>query len=279
MTARLPDFIIIGTMKSGTTSLFRWLGDIEGVTLPEVKEPGFFARPDLWPHGLADYSGLFAAASHEQVTGEASVIYTDPRQARGAATRIAEALPDVRLICVLRNPLQRLRSHYRHEVQRGRERRPLLQALADGENPYIQLSLYHSALEPYLDLFPSERRLILRFEDLVATGSSGFGEVLSYLGLPPGSVPDAHHNETAVKRGFTAPVRTMWEMGLLDRLQWLPRPIRRAGYRLLTVDSGQYRKLMQSSDREDIPSEVEEAIWADVSELEKRLGKGSWWNR
>ena len=279
MTARLPDFIIIGTMKSGTTSLFRWIGDIEGVTLPKVKEPGFFAQPDLWPDGLRDYADLFASAPRGQITGEASVIYTDPIHSPGAAARIAEALPDVRLICVLRNPLPRLRSHYRHEVQRGRERRPLLQALADANNPYVRLSLYHSALEPYLELFPPERRLILRFENLVATAGSGFGEVLRYLGLPAGSVPDVRHNETAVKRGFTAPVRAMWEVGLLDRLQWLPRPVRAAGYRLLTVDSGRYRKLMHSSDSEELPSGVEKTIWADVSELEKRLGGGSWWSR
>ena len=84
-----------------------------------MKEPVFFSDETAWNRGTDWYRSLFAESAPGSLTGEASVEYTDPAVADTAAARIAATIPDARLVCLLRDPIDRLRSHYRHEVQRG----------------------------------------------------------------------------------------------------------------------------------------------------------------
>src|SRR6185295_16842547 len=119
---RLPDFLIIGAAKSGTTALYRWLDQHPDVWLPETKEPHFFGRDKIWANGLDWYAALFEAAPAGAITGEASTTLTSHRLAHRAAERVASVVPDARLIYVLREPISRMRSHYALYVRTGAER-------------------------------------------------------------------------------------------------------------------------------------------------------------
>ncbi|MGI8804183.1 MAG: sulfotransferase domain-containing protein, partial [Thermoleophilaceae bacterium] len=126
----LPDFLIIGAQKAGTSSLFRWLGESPGVELPEAKEVHFF---DIqFKRGVDWYREQFPAGSsgtlgrRRTLTGEASPYYLFHPL---APERIREVLPEVRLLALLRDPVDRAVSHYYHELGNGFEDLPLAVAL------------------------------------------------------------------------------------------------------------------------------------------------------
>ena len=229
---RLPDFVVIGTMKSGTTTLYRWLDEQPGVRLPEVKEPNFFCDDEAFRRGTAGYAARFAGVPRDVLTGEASVRYTDPACSAASAARLGAVLPEARLVCVLRDPVSRLRSHYRHEVQRGRERRPLPEALAEPDNAYLRRSCYERALAPWAGGFPADRLHVECFERLFGS-EEAWDSLLRFLGLPPAPRPATVHNVTAAKDAFTPSMLALWEKGLVPSVSRVPRPVRRLARRVL----------------------------------------------
>lgn len=273
---RLPNFIIVGTMKSGTTTLWRWLEDQPELALSPTKEPHFFSRE--WGRGVDWYTGLFAGAPPERLVGEASASYTSPEHAAVVVDRITELLPEVRLICLLRHPIERLRSHVRHEIQRGRERDTLTAAVTRPGNPYVGHSLYGRCLGPYLDRFAPERLCVVRFEDLVGEGAPAWPVILRHLGLVERAAPATVHNVTADKVQFSAPLLFLWERGLLRGIDHLPRSIRRVGKRVLTRSGRGYDEQLSGASG-PLPTAVEAAIWEDTDRLTSRLGWKPWGGR
>lgn len=268
-------FIILGAKKCATTSLFHWLGEHPDVHLSRGKEPGFFSDDEQWQRGVGWYDSLFAGAEEHQITGEAGN-YANAHAASVAITRTQAVVPDVRLIYIVREPLRRLRSEYRHEIQRGREHRPLATALTDPGTRYVANSCYHRLIAPWLDAF-GEQVLIVRFEDLVGPREHAWRQVLAHLGLEPVPRPETVHNRTRDRPRFTALFRWLWEHGLDRPLSRLPRPVRRLGRRLLLRDDAEYRRLLEESRTAPIPPAVRRRIQQDVSRLEQRLGRGRLW--
>lgn len=244
--------------------------------LPAVKEPDFFVRAERWRRGLGWYAGLFDDAPPELLTGEASASYTNPKLCRLAAGRISATLPDVRLIYLLRSPIERLRSHYRHELQRGRERRPFGDALRDPLNPYVPRSLYFNCLEPYIELFSRDQICVVRFEDLIDEKAAGWSQVLRHLGVPDRSPPRTALNVTVQKAQYRRTLLWLWERRLVGPVARLPGPVRRVGKRLLTSRNTQYENRLEES-RQSVPTDVEERIWQDVGRLERWLEAGTLW--
>ena len=275
---RGPDFLVIGMMKSGTTTLFRWLGEHPSVSLPRVKEPGVLAERHLDADRLSWYQGLFSEVPAGDHTGEASVTYTDPAKASRAAESAQRLFPEVRLVCVLRHPVQRLRSHYRHQVQRGRERRPLLEAIRDPQNTYVARSCYARCLAPWAAAFPSERLLAVRFEDLFGDSTATWDAVLQHVGLEPSGRPVGRWNESATKPGFRRPLLFAWERGLLNRMGAVPAPVRAVAKRVLLRRGRRYRSLLATSE-DPIPGALTAPLWADVERLPALVGEGLSWNR
>jgi hypothetical protein len=231
----MPDFIILGAMKAGTTSLFYWLKDHPEVQLPEAKELNFFSDDRKWKRGLESYAANYAHVAPGKVTGEASPAYLFPSNSTKVAKRIALALPSVRLIALLREPLSRARSHYQHQVRRAREKRTFHECLADLDSEYVQGSCYAAALAPYYAHFDADQILTVPFAELVGRSDETWFEVLSFLGLHEQSRPTQKHNVTANAHQFTAPMRILWELGITQRLERLriPRSVRKAARAIL----------------------------------------------
>ena len=281
MSNTLPSFVIIGAAKSGTTSLFNWLGSVPGCRVPKHKEPNFFSAANF-KADLGAYSRFFADIEAGVATGEASVSYTQLDLASTTAIRMAALLPDVKLIYLMRHPLQRLRSHYRHQLQRGRERRPPNIAFADPSTLYVESSLYYSCIKPYLALFKPQQLLFVRSEDLFAAeDSTAWSSVLSHLELPPVSRPSDRFNESRSKRQFSRPLLRVWEAGLdqSSAARLVPKAVRRLAYKALSRSHGEYERWMKASDVSLIDSVVERQIWSDISLLEGRLGISFDWDR
>jgi hypothetical protein len=271
LAGRLPDFVVIGTMKSGSTTLYRWLERHPGCALPAIKEPNFFAHDTAWRRGLEWYADLFAAVDDQHVTGEASVTYTDPRYAATAASRLRDTAPAARLVCLLRHPVERLRSHYRHELQRGRERRPFGVAVTEPGNPYVARSRYAACLEPWVRHFPPAQLCVVRLEDLVGDDGATWERVLTHLGLTLVARPDEVFNVTGDKAQFTGLMRLLWERGALPNSRRLPQPLRRVGRRLLLRNGGRYAARTAGA-ADALPDDVVAPVWEDVARLPTLVG-------
>lgn len=180
-------FVVIGAMKCGTTSVHAALASHPSVAVPRRKELDFFSDPRS-SGGSEDpgaaYERLFRGCD-APVVGEASPSYAMHPLVPGVPARMAAAVPDARLVYCLRDPVERMRSHYRHEVLRSRERRPAPEAL--GDRSYLVPSLYGSQLAAYLDHFPGGQVAVVSSTDLLDGPGTALDELFAFLGLEPRS--------------------------------------------------------------------------------------------
>lgn len=209
----MPDFLIVGAMKGGTSSLFNYLIQHPMIVPPIRKELHFFGSGFHAGKSEAWYRAHFpiqARLRGGKITGEATPGYM---YYPGAADRLAAHVPNARLIVVLRNPVERAISHYFHEIRMGREFLPIDEAMAaedtrlalaardpGGIETYMAASyktrgVYADQIERLRRLFPPKQILVLGSGDLFADPRRTTNAALEFLGLEPASTP----NEFAVK--------------------------------------------------------------------------------
>ena len=208
-TRRLPDFLVVGAAKAGTTSLYYYLREHPGVFLPKVKEPNFFALEGLTANfrdpssprsvnawsvtGFDDYGALFAAAKPEQASGECSPFYLYSDR---APRIIKKYVPQIRLVAVLRNPIDRAFSSFMYFRNNGLEPLESFHAALDEEERrmehgwffiwhYKSAGLYHDQLRRYFDCFGREQILILFHEDLLTDPLRTIQRVYEFIGVDP----------------------------------------------------------------------------------------------
>ena len=203
---RLPNFLIVGAPKSGTTSLSRYLRHHPDVFMAPVEEPKYFAYRNSPPRFAspdaatilagtrwrrADYTGLFAGWRDQKAGGEKSALYLWSAAAPGA---ISEEIPEARLIAILRNPADRAYSHFAHNLRCFKEPltdfRAALAAEPERKNQgwsyrylYRDHGRYAEQLERYSLLFPREQMLILLYDDLVADAAGAMRTICRHLGV------------------------------------------------------------------------------------------------
>jgi hypothetical protein len=183
----LPTFLMIGAMKAGTTSLWEYLRTHPDVYMPDTKELDYFVAEKAWARGIEWYGRHFDGAGDARAVGEASTNYTKYPQFDGVPARVASVLPDVRLVYVVRHPLDRMRSQWQHAVAAGWERLPLGDALLTVPE-YVDNSRYAMQLDRWLEHFSRERVLVVTAEDLRDERSNTVDRVLCHLGVAPGLV-------------------------------------------------------------------------------------------
>jgi Sulfotransferase family len=210
----LPNFIVIGAAKAGTTALYWYLAEHPAVFMSPVKETNYFAY-GLDPSGrllygdpevhrfpirtLEEYENLFADTGGAVAVGEASPIYLECPH---TASRIRELIPATRLICSLRHPVDRAYSDYQmHLLQTGQrldQARDLTPRArwAQPNSRWMQIGRYHDQLKRYFDLFPASQLHIFLFDDLRSEGLLTVQNVYRFLGVDPWFSPDfdAPHN-------------------------------------------------------------------------------------
>lgn len=178
---RLPDFLVIGAVKCGTTSLASYLGAHESIFMASPKELRFFSHD--WDRGLAWYSSKFENARSDALVGEASPQYTQAPLLRDVPDRVASVVPNARLVYMVRDPLDQMRSFYRHRRYKGSEMAPTLD-IALTESPlYLAVASYGFQASLYLERFAPEQLLIVDNADLSAKRSETVNRILSFLGI------------------------------------------------------------------------------------------------
>jgi hypothetical protein len=186
---RLPDFLIIGAAKSGTTSLYHLLKAHPQVFLPDRKEPCYFDENHSWNKGLRWYKNLFEKAGDLQICGEASTNYTRWPQVQHVPKRIHALVPNVKLIYIIRSPVDRAYSHYVHrwtkELHVGESFYHDFFEHAARDPMCIDSSRYMDQVNQYLEYFDKEQILVIMFEKLVDTPQVELAKITSFLGINP----------------------------------------------------------------------------------------------
>ncbi len=189
-----PNFIIIGAAKSGTTTLYEYLCQYEQIYMSTPKEPDFFSLDMNYNKGIEWYDGLFKDAQPGQVCGEASTTYSRCHQHPKTVERIAKHLPEVKLIYIMRHPVDRAYSFYVHRYKGSKANRDFLasrnelmtcltfeEAIVE-QSEFLESSLYIEQIEKYLKYFPKESFLFLLMEDLIADPTKTINEILRFIG-------------------------------------------------------------------------------------------------
>lgn len=249
---RLPDFFLVGAAKSGTTALAKRLDQHPGVYVCKPKEPNFFAfPPDSTPTCVgpvssdrlhkkllrysvtsrSDYEALFAPAEPGQRRGDASVRYL---YTADSAERIAAAVPDAKIVAILRDPVARMHSHYHMNVRNGLEPLPFAEALVAETQRiaagwgwdwhYTAVGRYGEQLRRYAERFDSSRLLVLFHDELESDPDALWRRLCEFLEIDPGFRPDL---EQRVFAGRTP--RSRW----LRRLVWEDNPIKSIARRVV----------------------------------------------
>jgi len=218
----LPNLILIGGLKCGTTSLHHYLNLHPDVGMSRPKELNFFVEELNWSLGPEWYACNFAADA--PVRGETSPHYTNRPRLNGVAERMAGLIPDARLIYAVRDPIDRLLSHFLHNAGGGYEARSLEEVVADERSAYFDRGRYAFQLEPYLEAFGAERIEIVSSEELRSDRATTMRRLFEFAGVDPGfSSPEFEREwETGSAKGsggFRAMDRAVRLPGLrsLDR--------------------------------------------------------------
>ena len=267
--------LIIGAMKSGTTTLYDYLRMHPEICASEVKEPSFFTKPSPSSVQIAAYNTLFAGITPGSWACEASTNYTKHPVFPGVSQRIKAMYPDTRLIYILRHPVERIYSHYIHNLTQGRECRNFKDAVLGEDSHYLNVSRYYLQLSQYLDFFPSEHILVLTFEDFIQHSRETLQRVFSFLNIDLSVIPDNLH----AKRNVTANKAVMHPLGrklrALPFYNHLPRPFYALMLRLFQQPAPHKSVFFHPIVHADIVERLSE----DVNRLQTYLGTQiSAWN-
>jgi sulfotransferase family protein len=188
----LPNFLIIGAAKAGTTSLYEHFRAHPQIFMPRLKEARFFSydgRPNRvkFPvQTLEEYAALFEEADEEKAVGEATPHYLTFPEAAG---RIHALLPEARLIASLRNPVDRSFSIYQMNQRNHAVNAGIPYTRAVQTDPHLQDG-YSRHLERFLALFPREQIRIILLEDLETRPRATLAGLFEFLGVDPAFTPD-----------------------------------------------------------------------------------------
>jgi len=216
-----PNFLIIGAAKSGTTSLYEYLRQHPDVFMPDWKEPAFFAPPEAGGvQSEAEYLALFKNAGGKKAIGEASVAYL---YANEAPQRIHDFLgPDVKIVILLRNPVDMAYSLWGHQTREGFETLQFEEALATEQDrisntpakklndswicdfAYKGRASYKSQIDRYAARFRAKNMKIYIFEEFFKDSLPLFGDLCRFLGIDETFKPVAgKYNEAGQARSVT----------------------------------------------------------------------------
>ena len=181
-----PDFIIIGAMRAGTTALAERLSRHPDIAMSKLKETDYFIAEKNFSRGPLWYQSLFAKG--RPIRGEAAPNYAKSDVFAGVPQRIHAARPDVKLIYVVRDPLDRFWSHYKHTYLMGGAVPPSDRLLDHHEGRHmLASSMYCRQLSAFLPVFPAEQIFVTDLDELTKTESGAFADILDFIGASPES--------------------------------------------------------------------------------------------
>jgi hypothetical protein len=263
-------FLIVGAEKCATTSLLDQLGAHPRIGVCREKEPNLFGHED-WRDRVEDYHALYLDRS-VTIAGEATPHYTKRPEYDGVPPRIRDYNDAMRILYVMRHPVDRIVSAYAHHLVRGRERRPPAEAV-ERYPPYVSITRYEHQIRPYYDLFPESRILLLIMEEYASTQAETLDRIAAFLDVepfPPGSVdPAPRHPSTGVEYGTDSLERIHGSRWFLLIRRLFPHRLRAA------VKRRWFKRRLD--EKPEFPPDLRRRLWdellPEVAGIEAKLGR------
>ena len=179
----LPNLVVIGAQKCGTSGLHYHLGLHPEISMSKPKELNFFIEERNWPRGTDWYRSHFDPRA--RIRGESSPNYTAYPHHLGVPERMHSVIPDAKLIYVVRDPLLRIASHWVHNYAKRREKGDLRSTLAHPNTSYILRSQYHMQLQQFLRYYSREQILVFQQSDFRRERMESLRQVFEFVGVDP----------------------------------------------------------------------------------------------
>jgi hypothetical protein len=269
---RLPNLVLIGAAKCGTTSLHAYLDSHPEIAMARLKELRFFQDPD-GADWLSWYRHQFDPTA--KVVGESSTMYTRSPALPGVAARMASLVPEARLVYMVRDPVERALASYLEERFQLLDPRPVDEAFADLDdpyNPYVAASRYAEQLTPFLERFPREHVLVLPLGDLKSDPTGTMARLFGFL-----DVDDTHEVDTSRRLNEGAAKYEYAGVGRHLRHSAVGRVVRRLPPRGREVLQGAARRVLSRPLEAPelspaLRSRLQEALAPDANELRAITG-------
>jgi Sulfotransferase domain len=266
------DLIVIGAQKCGTTSLHNYLGLHPEISMSRRKETNFFLADRDWSRGIPPEVSRFDPSA--RLRGETCPDYTNLPHSTGTADRIRSGAPNAKLIYLVRDPVERMLSHYMHARTSGGERRALTDAVSDPESQYLMRSRYATQLKPFIELFPREQILIESQERLLQDRHAVMRRIFAFLGVDDSFTSSAFERLWASSRGRGTPLNSgAWQLAKWTRRRgiFLPQFLRWPAQRVMRLRLGGSRIEREVSD-ERVPWVVGQQLRDELRELRELTG-------
>jgi hypothetical protein len=177
-----PDYIVIGAMKCGTSTLAAQLGAQQGLFMTTPKEPNYFSDDAVYAQGADWYQNLFASAASGDLCGEASTHYTKrPDYPDTLARMQTHCGADLRLVYMIRNPLERAVSHYLHDWSEGATPMPIAQAL-EQDTRLVDYGRYGWQIEPFVEIYGRGAIMLTSLERLRLEPNAELARIAAHIG-------------------------------------------------------------------------------------------------
>ena len=272
--ATLPTFIVIGAAKAGTSSIQEYLSEHPRIFMPAVK-PNYFgfdgagSRGDYAIQTFEDYAALYEPADGFGAVGDVS---ENCLNSLGAAERVAERLPDARLIAVLRNPVDRAFSGYLMQLRNGGVQAEVTEVFRE-DAVFVQGGFYFERLKRFYDRFPRERIQVHLFDDFSSNTLGVTQAIFDFVGVDPTFRPnvEVRHNVGYAPRSRALSAFTARKDVRRVAKRFIPQAARPLARRVLRLNAASapsvppnLRTGMEQLYREDI-LRVQELIQRDLS--------------
>lgn len=230
MTARMQ-FIVIGAMKAATSTVCAYLEDHPDIYMVPECEPNYFNRDENYARGEAWYHGHLAQHAHEALCGEGTNDYASRDVFPYSATRMAAYNPDMKIIYIVRHPIDRIVSAWIQNRVDQRDMVPptLDRAVQEMPERFVGQSLYWHNITPYRELFGDQQIFVGFMDDLQQDAEAFFASLTAFLDVAPQpNIQRGHLNKTVGKRVPTQTYTVLNNLPVTDALkQIVPRKVRR----------------------------------------------------
>jgi hypothetical protein len=266
----LPNLVVIGAQKCGTSGLHFYLDCHPEISMSSPKELNFFIRERNWQRGIEWYREHFDPSS--PVRGESSPNYTTYPHHLGVPQRMREVVPDAKLIFLVRDPIERIAAHWVHNYAKRREKGDLRATLLHPNTTYVLRSQYHLQLRQFLNHYPQSQTLVLEQEDLRLRREQTLRGVFSFLGVDPEFEHPRFHRE---RHRSSRKRRATWlgtKVQPMRRSRWGARlPV--VLWNALDVGLPLGKQIPRPDVREALGPEVLEVLHEDADQLRELTGR------